>query len=99
VKKHGLKIMIGAYIVVYAATIWLCGSTMGRVRKLSNAVKTQAQVVKQHLSDPTPVAEMQNPFNSGDVLNRIRSRWSRAPEVPERAFPSNVLQAGPESPE
>ena len=84
--------MIGVCVLVYAVTLWFCFSAMGRVRKLTNAVRTQAQVVKQHLADPNPVADVPVRFSSGEILNRIRSTWARAPEVPERTLPPGILQ-------
>jgi hypothetical protein len=92
-KKHGMKILIGFYAVVIAATVWLCLSVMGNVRQLANGVETEASVLETNLKDTSRVANLQSDFHSGRVLNRIHSNWSRASEVPERTLPTTVLHS------
>ena len=91
-KKHGLKILIGVFLLILAAIIWAGMSLRGRVRKMSNAVKTQAEVLKKNSQSTQRSANTGTDFQSGQVLNRIRSNWSRSPEVPERSFPTEVLE-------
>lgn len=90
-KRHALKIFIGLYIVLFSAVVLLCLHFSSKMQDMKNTVQMESRVIADRLSSTDEVDKIDKPFDTGNLLNRIRSNWTRTPEIPDKDLPTSAL--------
>ncbi len=90
-KRHALKICIGLFVIISAAATLLCLYFSDNIENMKKTVNTESKVLDKRLSSTDPVANIDKPFNTDNLLSRIRSNWTRSPEIPKKDLPTSVL--------
>jgi len=86
------KIVLVLLALVLVGTIWLCAHWLGRIKKLSNSVQTDAAVLRQRLNEETPPGDAPlEEFRRGQIYSVIQQELARGTDTKE--YPASILQS------